>query len=41
MEIEQKIIEGNNMRIPSIMLTPAHVHGAAVVIHGYGGSKEE
>lgn len=41
MEIERKIIEGNNFRIPSIILTPAHIHGAAVVIHGYGGSKEE
>ena len=41
MNIERQIIQGNGFTIPSIMLTPAHSRGAAVIVHGYGGCKEE
>lgn len=41
MEITREIIKGEEVRVPTIVVTPAKLYGAAVVIHGYGGSKEE
>jgi dienelactone hydrolase len=34
-------IKNGNVEIPAIMIEPAAPKGAAVVIHGYGGCKEE
>lgn len=41
MDIKRQIIKGNGFNVPCIFLTPSSFRGAAVVIHGYGGSKEE
>lgn len=41
MDITSQIIKGNGFDVPCIILTPSDIHGAAVVIHGYGGCKEE
>ncbi|MDP4145414.1 MAG: alpha/beta fold hydrolase [Bacillota bacterium] len=41
MEIERQFIQGNGFKIPSIILKPANSIGAAVIVHGYGGCKEE
>jgi len=41
MDIRRKTIEGNGFNVPSIIFTPSDIHGAAVIIHGYGGCKEE
>lgn len=41
MDIKREMIEGNGFEVPCITLTPAIIKGAAVVIHGYGGCKEE
>ena len=41
MDIERSFIPGDNFRIPAILIRPAHPVGAAVIMHGYGGNKEE
>ncbi|MDS0527730.1 alpha/beta hydrolase [Clostridium sp. SHJSY1] len=41
MNIEKSIIYANDISIPCIVLTPANIIGNALVIHGYGGCKEE
>ena len=41
MEIERFSIETEVFRIPAILIRPAHSRGAAVILHGYGGNKEE
>lgn len=41
MDIRRKMIKGNGFNVPCIILTPSDFKEAAVVIHGYGGSKEE
>jgi hypothetical protein len=41
MNIERQRILNGNVEIPSVLMTPSHSKGAAIVIHGYGGSKEE
>lgn len=41
MDIERQLIQGNGFKIPSIILKPTNSIGAAVIVHGYGGSKEE
>lgn len=41
MNIKRQLIEGNGFNVPSIILTPSNSRGAVVIIHGYGGSKEE
>ena len=41
MNIERQTVKGNGFNVPSIILTPSCLQGAVVVIHGYGGSKEE
>jgi hypothetical protein len=40
-KIERTTIESNNYRIPAVLLQPDHPRGVAVVMHSYGGSKEE
>jgi len=41
MNIERKIIQANGFSIPCVILRPPVSYGAAVLIHGYGGCKEE
>jgi hypothetical protein len=41
MYIERHLIDNNKIKIPNVVITPDHPRGAAVIIHGYGGSKEE
>lgn len=41
MNIERQMIQGNGFALPSVMLIPSKSIGASVVIHGYGGCKEE
>jgi alpha-beta hydrolase superfamily lysophospholipase len=40
-KIESMIIEGDNLQVPTIRIIPNDPIGAAVIVHGYGGSKEE
>jgi dienelactone hydrolase len=35
------VIEGKNLQVPTISIIPKDPVGAAVIVHGYGGSKEE
>jgi len=41
MNIERGIIQTDRLDIPCVTLTPPVSHGAAVIVHGYGGCKEE
>ena len=41
MKIERKSIDGGEYRLPAILIRPARPKGAAVIVHGYGGNKEE
>jgi dienelactone hydrolase len=41
MELDRLELMSRSGRIPSLMLTPTAPRGAAVVVHGFGGSKEE
>ncbi len=41
MEIKNEIIQGDGFKVPCIQFTPSKSRGAALVVHGYGGSKEE
>ncbi|MDR3595662.1 alpha/beta fold hydrolase [Clostridium sp.] len=41
MDIKKQIIKGDGFDVPSIVLTPDNFKGAAIIVPGYGGSKEE
>jgi len=41
MNIKQEVIKAEGFDIPCVILEPPVSHGAAVVVHGYGGCKEE
>lgn len=41
MDIKRENIKGNGFHVPSIVLTPNQFKGVAIIIPGYGGSKEE
>ena len=41
MEIKREIIEGNGFEVPCITFEPSESRGAVVLVHGYGGLKEE
>lgn len=41
MDIERQVIKQGKIEIPSIVITPTLSLGAAVIVHGYGGCKEE
>jgi pimeloyl-ACP methyl ester carboxylesterase len=41
MNIERKLIQAGRLNIPCVILTPPASHGTAVIVHGYGGCKEE
>jgi acetyl esterase/lipase len=40
-DIEKQVINQGEFKFPSIIITPTHSIGAAVIVHGYGGCKEE
>ncbi|HXZ23157.1 MAG TPA: alpha/beta fold hydrolase [Methanomassiliicoccales archaeon] len=40
-KIEETVIADAKVSVPSIRISPSKPVGAAVVVHGYGGSKEE
>jgi dienelactone hydrolase len=41
MIIESLTLEDKNLKVPAIRITPRNTVGSAVVVHGYGGCKEE
>jgi hypothetical protein len=41
MEIEHRFLSGDGCKVPTILIQPADPKGAAVIVHGYGGNKEE
>lgn len=41
MDTYRQVIENDGIKIPCIMIEPSNPVGAAVIIHGYGGCKEE
>jgi hypothetical protein len=41
MDIEHCFLPGDGCMVPAILIKPADPKGAAVVVHGYGGNKEE
>ena len=41
MKIERQFIPGNGFHIPCVLITPPSPAGVAVIVHGYGGNKEE
>src|SRR5208337_1469406 len=41
MKIEREFIQADGFNIPCVTLTPGVSQGAAVIVHGYGGCKEE
>lgn len=41
MNIKRQVIKGDGFEVPSIVLTPDNFKGLAIVVPGYGGSKEE
>jgi len=41
MNIEREAIRENGLEIPCFLVKPQVTQGAAVIVHGYGGSKEE
>ncbi len=40
MEIIRKFIDGDGFQVPCVTLKPLNPRGVAVVVHGYGGTKE-
>lgn len=41
MEIQRKFIDAGSYKVPCVMFMPYSASGAVVIVHGYGGSKEE
>jgi dienelactone hydrolase len=41
MDINRILIKGKDFNVPAVMITPQAPSGAAVIVPGYGGSKEE
>ncbi|WP_048198171.1 alpha/beta hydrolase [Methanocella arvoryzae] len=41
MEVQRKIIRGDGFHIPAILMMPYSSGAAVVIVHGYGGCKEE
>jgi hypothetical protein len=41
MKIERETINGDGFKVPCVTLKPSNSQGAVVVVHGYGGFKEE
>jgi pimeloyl-ACP methyl ester carboxylesterase len=41
MDIERKILNINSIAVPCLIVQPKQIKGAALLLHGYGGSKDE
>ncbi|OPY25894.1 MAG: Alpha/beta hydrolase family protein [Methanocella sp. PtaU1.Bin125] len=41
MDVKRLFINGDGFHVPAVMLTPASYGAAALIVPGYGGSKEE
>ncbi len=41
MDIKRETIQADGLGVPCVILAPAVSRGAAVIVHGYGGCKEE
>ena len=41
MDIKRQFLHGDGFHVPAVMLMPPDPPGAVLIIHGYGGSKEE
>lgn len=41
MELIRYLIPGDVYHVPAILINPGHPRGAAIIVHGYGGNKEE
>jgi hypothetical protein len=41
MKLEPMVIESENLQVPAIKIIPQDPVGGAVIVHGYGGCKEE
>ncbi|RPJ79714.1 MAG: alpha/beta fold hydrolase [Alphaproteobacteria bacterium] len=41
MDIEHRFLPGDGCKVPAVLIQPADPRGAAVIVHGYGGNKEE
>jgi esterase/lipase len=41
MNIKREVIKAENFGVPCVILEPSVHYGAAVLVHGYGGCKEE
>lgn len=41
MEIKREVINGDGFEVPCVTFEPSNSGGAAVLVHGYGGLKEE
>jgi alpha-beta hydrolase superfamily lysophospholipase len=41
MDIQRTFIPGDGFHVPAAIVTPARPAGAVVIVHGYGGNKEE
>ena len=41
MEIMREFIDGDRFQVPCVSVKPLNPRGAVVVVHGYGGTKEE
>ena len=41
MKVKREIIEGNDFEVPCVAFKPSNSRGAVVLVHGYGGLKEE
>jgi hypothetical protein len=41
MDVNHHFLPGDGYKIPAILIQPEEPLGAAVIVHGYGGNKEE
>ncbi|HEY3273527.1 MAG TPA: alpha/beta fold hydrolase [Methanocella sp.] len=41
MDIKRTFIPGDGFHVPCVLVTPSNPTGCVVIVHGYGGSKEE
>jgi predicted esterase len=41
MDIQRQFLSGDGFHVPAVTLMPPDPPGAVLIIHGYGGSKEE
>jgi alpha-beta hydrolase superfamily lysophospholipase len=41
MDVKRQLLQGDGFHVPSLVVTPEEPSGIVVLVHGYGGSKEE